>query len=102
MDDPVSHGGGVEGARQNARDSRQFLGFLESPLRLGIEPGVVERERHLVGEGLKGRHLVFGEWSRDLIGHGEHADAAALGDEGHGQGRADVSGVIAPSKLFRA
>src|SRR2546430_818222 len=50
-----------EARRQLARQTRQRLGDLAAPLRLAVEPRVLDGERGLLGQELQRRQVLVGE-----------------------------------------
>jgi len=61
-------------------------------VELGVEAGVLERERGVVGEGLGQIHLVGGELPTPRVGDAERAHHGAAQDQRHHAGRTEVGG----------
>jgi hypothetical protein len=85
LGDPAEYGGELGRGPDRAGQVGQHLRFTPAPLLLREEPGVLEGDRGLVGEGLGQLHRARVEDGAGRAAHREHADEPVLGEQGDRQ-----------------
>ena len=78
----------LEALGQRAGQSSQLFGLAPSLLRLAVEPGVLERQGRLVGEGLRQPRVLGVEDASGAIGHGQRAEQPVAHDQRRAEQRA--------------
>ena len=77
------------------------LDLADARGELGVEAGILERQRRVVGEGLGQVDLLHGELPSLRIADVEHADDGVAHDQGHGTHRADARPRDAVAQIRR-
>ena len=87
------HGPEVERGGQRLRDAGERLGRLLAPPGLGEQPGVLEREGRVGGQGLQELPVLGGEAEADRVVDREDPEHAVGGQQRDGRDRAEVQGL---------